>query len=224
MSDGSNEDIIVNDFTEQSAKQFRKQVFSKAAQEPGAPIVVYIDSYGGLLDSLNSMLETIEQVSSPIVTVCLGKAMSCGAVLLAAGDHRFCGRSSRVMIHQSTGGDYGPVEHLQKNVDECKRMNDLFMAFLAKRCGKSLNHLKQIIKDNDSRDLYLDAKDSLKFGIVDAIGMPVVKQLTMYQIDIAPEKTYKKEASSDVPKEVKPKNNNRSDKKTKRRNNVKRSK
>jgi ATP-dependent Clp protease protease subunit len=209
MSDCSSDDIVVNDFTEQSAKQFRKQVLAKASQEPGAPIVIYIDSYGGLLDSLNSMLETLEQVSSPIVTVCLGKAMSCGAVLLAAGDHRFCGRMSRVMIHQSTGGDYGPVEHLQKNVDECKRMNDTFMAFLAKRCGRSLAELKQIIKDNDSRDLYLDADQCFKFGIIDAIGMPVVKNIVMYQIELTPEKNYKKV------------NNNGFDKKTKnRRTNV----
>lgn len=222
MSDGTGEDIIVNDFTEQSARQFRKQVLAKVSQEPGAPLVIYIDSYGGLLDSLNSMLETIEQVSVPIVTVCLGKAMSCGAVLLAAGDHRFCGRFSRVMIHQSTGGDYGPVEHLQKNVDECKRMNDMFMAFLAKRCGKSLDSLKQIIKDNDSRDLYLDAKEALKFGIIDAIGTPNIKPIIMYQIDVTNEKHYSRNNSQN--KEQKPKNNNRSDKKTKRRTNVKRQK
>jgi ATP-dependent Clp protease protease subunit len=224
MSDGSNEDIIVSDFTEQSAKQFRKQIIAKVAQDPGSPIIVYIDSYGGLLDSLNSMLETIEQISVPIITVCLGKAMSCGAVLLAAGDHRFCGRFSRVMIHQSTGGDYGPVENLQKNVDECKRMNDMFMAFLAKRCGKSLNDLKQIIKNNESRDLYLDAKDSLRFGIVDAIGLPLIKPMVMYHIEVAAEKTYKKSATIDSVKELKLKKNNRPDKNTKRRQNVKRNK
>ena len=216
MSDCSLDDIVINDFTEQSARQFRKQILARIEREPSAPIIVYIDSYGGLLDSLNSMLETMEQVNAPIVTVCLGKAMSCGAVLLAAGDHRFCGRNSRVMIHQSTGGDYGPVEHLQKNVDECKRMNDMFMSFLAKRCGKSLNSLKQIIKDNDSRDLYLDAQSCLKFGIIDAIGMPIIKQIMMYQVEVTNEKVYAKKATSKD-------NLDRFDKKiTKRRKNVSR--
>jgi ATP-dependent Clp protease protease subunit len=211
MSDNSIDDIVVNEFTEQSARNFRKHLISRAVSDPGVPIIVYIDSYGGSLDSLNSMLETIEQVASPIITVCMGKAMSCGAVLLAAGDHRFCGRSSRVMIHQATGGDYGPIESLQKNVDECKRMNESFMAFLAKRCGKSLDQLKKIIKDNDSRDLYLSAEDCRKFGIVDFIGMPHIKPLTMYQIDIAPEKTYGKVLN------LEKKNLNRFDKKTKKR-------
>lgn len=214
MSDNSLDDIIVNEFTEQSAKSFRKHVISRTINDPGAPIIIYIDSYGGSLDALNSMLETIEQSSSPIITVCLGKAMSCGAVLLAAGDHRFCGRFSRVMIHQATGGDYGPIEGLQKNVDECKRMNETFMAFLAKRCGKSLDELKRIIKDNDSRDLYLDAYDCKKFGIIDFIGMPHIKPVTMFQIDVAPEKNYKKS-------DQKAENNNKFDKKTKRRPNVK---
>jgi ATP-dependent Clp protease protease subunit len=212
MSESSIDDIIVNEFNEQSARQFRKQLITKAMQDPSAPIIVYIDSYGGYLDSLNSMLETIEQVTNPIVTVCIGKAMSCGAVLLAAGDHRFCGRFSRVMIHQSTGGDYGPVESLQKNVDECKRMNDMFMSFLAKRCNRSLTELKQIIKDNESRDLYLDPEECVKLGIIEAIGMPHIKQITMYQLDVAPEKKYTPAQKAKTKSTV-----NRSDKNTKRR-------
>lgn len=213
MSGDRIDEIVVNSFNEESAKEFRKQLISKAVQDPGAPIIVYIDSYGGYLDSLNSMLETIEQVTNPIITVCMGKAMSCGAVLLAAGDHRFCGRSSRVMIHQSTGGDYGPVEELQKNVDECKRVNEMFMSFLAKRCGKTLNQLKQIIKDNESRDLYLNAEDCKKLGIVDFIGMPHIKPITMYQIEVAPEKVY----ADNKPETKQKASNNRIDKKTKRR-------
>ena len=190
MSDDRYDEIIVNTFNEESSRQFRKQVAARNAQDPNMPIIVYIDSYGGYLDSLNSMLETINQVPNPIITVCLGKAMSCGAVLLAAGDYRFCGKFSRVMIHQSTGGDYGPVEGLQKNVDECKRVNDMFMSFLAKRCNKTLAQLKQIIKDNESRDFYLDADSCKKFGIVDFIGTPIIKPISMYQVDVAPDKKY----------------------------------
>jgi ATP-dependent Clp protease protease subunit len=214
MSDDRSDDVVVNSFNEESAREFRKQIMSRNMQNPNMPIVVYIDSYGGYLDSLNSMLETIEQVSNPIITVCIGKAMSCGAVLLAAGDHRFCGRFSRVMIHQSTGGDYGPVEGLQKNVDECKRVNDMFMSFLAKRCNKTLSELKQIIKDNESRDFYLDAEACLEFGIVDAVGTPSIKPIIMYQIDINPEKKYSAfKQTKNKPKQIQSK--------SKRRKNVK---
>lgn len=191
------DEIIVNKFTEESAKDFRKKVISRAMQDSVAPIIVYIDSYGGYLDSLNSMLETIEQVPNPIITVCMGKAMSCGAALLAAGDHRFCGRKSRVMVHQGSSGAGGPIESLQNDVDESKRINRQLMTMIAKRCGKTLKQFREEMKgrlhrdDDEARDLYLPPQEALEIGIIDFIGMPHVKPVTMYSIEPAPEKTYK---------------------------------
>jgi ATP-dependent Clp protease protease subunit len=230
--DGDKKEIVVNSFDEQAAREFREQVVSQSQRDPSSPIVIYIDSYGGYLDSLNMMLETMHQVPNQFITVCIGKAMSCGAVLLAAGDHRFCGRHSRVMIHQSTSGAYGPAESLQKEIDECKRLNDKFMTFLAKRCKKDLRQLKQIIKDNESRDLFLDADECKKFGIVDFVGTPSIKPILLYHIDVTPEKKYESGAddasvvlknliSENKPKKTRKVNNkvskNRSDKKTTRR-------
>lgn len=192
------DEIVVNKFTEESAKSFRKQVVSRAMQDPNAPILVYIDSYGGYLDSLNSMLETIEQVPNAIVTICMGKAMSCGAALLAAGDHRFCGRNSRVMVHQGSGGARGPIEGLQNDVTEDKRLNKEMMTRIAKRCNISLKEFKdemkrQLIKaDDEARDLYLSPEGALKLGIIDYIGMPHVKPVVMYSVEPAPEKEYDK--------------------------------
>lgn len=235
MSDEKKE-IIVNNFDEQAAREFREQVISQSQRDPSSPIIIYIDSYGGYLDSLNMMLETMHQVPNQFITVCIGKAMSCGAVLLAAGDHRFCGRHSRVMIHQSTSGAYGPAESLQKEIDECKRLNDKFMTFLAKRCKKDLRQLKQIIKDNESRDLFLDADECKKFGIVDFVGTPSIRPILLYHIDVAPEKKYESAEETETSvvlktlisekKPKKPRNPkkarkkvepNRSDKKTTRR-------
>lgn len=208
MSD--HKDIIVNKFTEESAKHFREQVISQAMRNHEAPIIVYIDSYGGYIDSLNNMLETMEQVPNQFITVCTGKAMSCGAVLLAAGDHRFCGRRSRVMIHQGSSGTGGPIESLQNDVDESKRLNKQLMTFLAKRCGMSLKDFKEqmkskLVKDDDeARDMYLPAEAALELGIVDYIGMPHIKPMTIYSVEPAPEKVYKKsdESSEEVLKSM----------------------
>lgn len=195
MSD-VNDEIIVNKFTEDSAKNFRKKVIHRAMQDPNQPIIIYIDSYGGYLDSLNSMLETIEQVPNEIITVCIGKAMSCGAALLAAGDYRFCGRRSRVMVHQGSSGAGGPIEGLQNDVDESKRINRQLMEMMAKRCGKTLKQFKTEMKerlhkdDDEARDMYLPAKEALEIGIIDFIGMPHVKPVTMYSVEPAPEKKY----------------------------------
>lgn len=209
MSD-HHKDIIVNKFTEESAKHFREQVISRAMRDHEAPIIVYIDSYGGYIDSLNSMLETMEQVPNQIITVCIGKAMSCGAVLLAAGDHRFCGRRSRVMVHQGSGAAWGPIESQQNDVDESKRLNKQLMTFIAKRCGMSLKDFKEEMKkrlvkgDDEARDMYLPAEAALELGIIDYVGMPHVKPMTIYSVEPAPEKVYKKsdESSEEVLKSM----------------------
>ena len=196
MSENSDE-IIVNRFTEESAKSFRKKVIHRAVQDSNQPIVVYIDSYGGYIDSLNNMLETIEQVPNEIITVCTGKAMSCGAALLSAGDYRFCGRNSRVMVHQGSSGTGGPIEGLQNDVDESKRVNKQIMTMIAKRCKMTLKQFKDEMKkrlhknDDEARDMYLDASAALDIGIVDFIGMPHIKPVVMYSIETAPEKKYK---------------------------------
>ena len=190
------EEIIVNKFCEESAKKFRAQVLKRASLDTNMPIVIYIDSYGGYIDSLNTMLDVLEQVSNPIVTVCTGKAMSCGAVLLAAGDFRFCGRNSRVMVHQGSSGAGGPIESLQNDVDESKRINKQMMHKIAERCGMNLSVFKKEMKsrlhrdDDEARDLYLPPEAAKEIGIVDFIGMPIIKPVVMYSIEPSLEKKY----------------------------------
>ena len=195
MSEGY-KDVIVNEFTELAARAFREQVIARAMLDPNAPITIYIDSYGGYLDSLNNMLETLEQVPNPIVTICQGKAMSCGAALLAAGDYRFCGRRSRVMVHQGSSGAGGPIESLQNDVNESKRLNRQLMSDLAKRCGMTVKMFKEemtkklVKNDDEARDMYLCAEAALELGIVDFIGMPHIKPHTQYEIIVASEREY----------------------------------
>lgn len=211
MSNDHYDDIVVNKFTEESARDFRKRVINKAIHDSSMPIVIYIDSYGGYIDSLNSMLETIEQVHNPIITVCIGKAMSCGAALLAAGDHRFCGRNSRVMVHQGSSKAGGPIESLQNDVNESKRLNKQLMTMIAKRCNKTYTQFKKEMKeklikgDDEARDLYLTANAAQELGIVDFIGMPHIKPITYYSIEAAPEKTYEKPEEEKPKKKVKKK-------------------
>src|SRR5436305_14050454 len=70
--------------------------------DPGKEISMYINSPGGLITAGLAVYDTMQYIKSPIVTICVGMAMSFGAVLLAAGTkgRRFCLPNSRVMIHQ----------------------------------------------------------------------------------------------------------------------------
>jgi ATP-dependent Clp protease protease subunit len=184
------DEIWVNDFTEESAQDFREALIDAAKGDIMRPIVIYIDSYGGQVDALAKMVETMEELPNPIVTVAVGKAMSCGAVLLSCGNVRFCGKHARIMIHEMSGGTHGDVHDMNADAEEMKRLNRYFMGILAKNCGikGGYDALRKIIKGQDGRDTYMDAQAALAFGIVDAIGMPKINRMKLYQVENTPEK------------------------------------
>lgn len=183
-------EIWVNKFDEDSAHKFRESVAGAIRGDPMRPIIIYIDSYGGAVDSLANMIETLDQVSNPIVTVCMGKAMSCGAILLSHGDIRFCGPHSRIMVHEVSSGTFGDVHDMHADVQETRRLNEYFMGLLARNCGfKNYNEIRQLIKEQDGRDRYMDANDALKFGIIDIIGTPRITHSLTYEVSVLSSKS-----------------------------------
>jgi len=183
-------EICVTKFDQEHAMKFRKQVLAAAKGDHNKPIVIYIDSYGGYVDALAHMIETLDEVLNPIVTVVTGCAMSCGAILLSHGDIRFLGRHSRIMVHEVSSGAFGNVQDMKEDVKETVRLNEYFMGLLARNCGfKNYEEFRAVIKEQDGRDRYLVGNDALKFGIVDAIGIPKVSGRIIYEINKVPMKT-----------------------------------
>jgi len=184
------DEIWVTEFNEEASLKFREKVIGISKEDPNEPIIIYIDSYGGMVDSLASMIETIDEVPNPIITVAMGKAMSCGAILLSHGDLRWIGTHSRVMIHEVSSGTGGDVHDMYADAVETKRLNKYFLGLLAKNCGikGGYDGLRKLIKARDGRDIYLDAQAALKFGIVDAIGTPAIRSYTAFDISTTPPK------------------------------------
>jgi ATP-dependent Clp endopeptidase proteolytic subunit ClpP len=180
-------DIVVNRFSEESVKDFRKKV-NRLSVDPSMPIIVYIDSYGGNVDSLNSMLSIMKSVPNIFVTVCQGKAMSAGAALLAAGDIRFSDADSRIMIHEASGGVVGSVDDVKTDAKEFDRLNLQLMTMIANKCGKTYTELKTLIRDNEGRDLYLTAEQAKDIGLIDFVGLPQVKSTLTYSVECVPTK------------------------------------
>ena len=199
-------EIWVTDFTSEAALEFRDSLLGASKEDPAKPITVYIHSYGGAVDSLASMIETMDEIPNPIVTVCQGMAMSCGAVLLSHGDIRFIGKHSRVMVHEVSSATIGDVHDMGSDAEETKRLNKWFMGLLAKNCGLKGGYatIRKIIKDQDGRDRYMDAERAVKFGICDCVGMPKLSSMKLFQIDKTPPK--KKITKSKPPKKPKGKN------------------
>jgi ATP-dependent Clp protease protease subunit len=152
-------------------------------------IPVYIDSYGGYVDSLAKMLETMDSVPNRFVTICMGKAMSCGAILLSHGDIRWCGQLSRIMIHNVSAGTWGDAYELKAASEETMRLNNVFMDLLAKNCGKTYDEMQELIRKSTSgKEIWLDANSAFEFGIVDRVGTPILTPIVQYAADTAPPK------------------------------------
>ena len=108
-----NEPIIarVNKFDEPTAKAFSTAIMK--AQNTGQHIIpIIIDSYGGQVYSLMSMISDIKHSKVPVATIVQGKAMSCGAILFSFGaeGHRYMDPDSTLMIHDVSSMGWGKVE------------------------------------------------------------------------------------------------------------------
>jgi ATP-dependent Clp protease, protease subunit len=183
-------EIWVNEFTEESAQLFREQVIAATMEGTTKPITIYIDSYGGSVDALSKMIETMNEFPNQFITVVMGKAMSAGAILLSHGDIRFCGPHSRIMIHEVLSYVGGNVHDMHADAAEVMRLNKHFIGLMAQNCGikDGYDGLRALIKEKDERDLYLDANEALKFGIVDFVGIPKVMPSLAHEIVLLPEK------------------------------------
>lgn len=181
------DEIWVNEFDGESALSFRDAVMNASKEGPDRPIVIYIDSYGGSVDALSAMLQTMDEVPNPFITVAVGKAISCGAILLSHGDIRFCGAHARVMVHEVSGASSGDVHDMTVDVQETKRINEYFMGLLALNCSikGGYDALRSIIKGQDGRDKYLTAQQAVEFGIADLVGMPRITKHVTYSIEVA---------------------------------------
>lgn len=127
----------------------------------------YINSPGGSVTSTLAIYDTMQMISCPVATYCVGLAASGGAVLLAGGEKgkRFALSHSKVMIHQPHGGVGGQVSDIEIQANEIIRTRSALNQILADHSGKTV---EEIAKATD-RDYYMTAEEAKTFGVVDDI-------------------------------------------------------
>lgn len=130
-------------------------------------ITMHIDSPGGSVKSGLSMVDVMDYIKSDIRTINTGMAASMGSILLGAGTKGKRGslRFSQTMLHQSSGGAYGNIQDAEISMREWRKVNDILFELLGEYCGKSAEQ----VKTDASRDLWLDSKEALSYGIIDEI-------------------------------------------------------
>ena len=127
----------------------------------------YINSPGGSVTSTLAIYDTMQMISPPVSTYCVGLAASGGAVLLAGGEKgkRFALKHSKVMIHQPHGGVGGQVSDIEIQANEIIRTRQTLNEILASHTGKSVEEIGQAC----DRDYYMTASEAKEYGIVDDI-------------------------------------------------------
>jgi ATP-dependent Clp protease protease subunit len=127
----------------------------------------YLNSPGGDVAATLAVYDTMQILSCPVATYCVGQAASGAAVLLAGGTKgkRFALPHSRIMLHQPYGGVQGQVSDIEIQANEILRNREMLNEILAKHTSQPL---ERIAKDTD-RDFFLGAEDAKKYGLVDDV-------------------------------------------------------
>ena len=143
------------------------QLLFLESENPKKEISFYINSPGGIVWSGLAMYDTMQYISSKIMTICIGQAASAGSLLLTAGadNMRYSLPNSRIMMHQPSGGYQGQVTDIEIQTKEIiktkKRLNEIY----AKHSGKDIKQVEEIME----RDKYFSPQEAIKFGLIDKI-------------------------------------------------------
>ncbi len=137
------------------------------SQDPEKEIHFYINSPGGVVTAGLAIYDTMQFISAPVATMCMGRAASMGAFLLAGGEAgmRYALPNAQIMIHQPSGGYRGQVTDMDIHLKESLRTKNLLNKLLSQNTGQSL---KKVTADTE-RDYFMTAEESLKYGIIDKI-------------------------------------------------------
>lgn len=141
------------------------------AAAPDKPISLYINSPGGSVTAGLAIYDTMRHVRCKVHTLCVGQACSMAAVLLAAGDERSILPSSRVMIHQPSGGAEGRQSDIVIVAKEITRIREKLSKIISLHTGQPLEKVEvDIEKDN-----FMEAEEALAYGLADEIIKPEPK-------------------------------------------------
>lgn len=158
------------DVSTETANLIISQLLYLDAEDSEQEINLYINSPGGLVTAGLAVYDTMQYIKAPITTICMGMAMSFGAVLLAAGSKgkRYALPHSRIMIHQPLiwgHGISGQVTDIEIESKELLRTKEGLLDILAKHTGKSASQ----IRADSERNYYMSAEEAKEYGIIDEV-------------------------------------------------------
>ncbi len=152
---------------DQIANLIVAQLLYLAREDSSKPISMYINSPGGQVYSGLAIYDTMQQIECPVSTVAVGFTASFGTVLLTAGTKgmRYALPNATIHMHQPLGGAQGQASDIEIQAREILRLRTSLNNILAKHTGQPLER----IEEDTDRDIYMDAKKAMEYGLVDEV-------------------------------------------------------
>jgi len=143
------------------------QLLFLESEDPEKEIYMYNNSPGGVITSGMAIYDTMQYISAPVATLCLGQAASMASVLLSAGEKgmRYALPHSRIMIHQPMGGAQGQATDISIQAREILRMREELNGILAGHTGQD----KETIQADTERDNFMTSYEALEYGLIDKV-------------------------------------------------------
>lgn len=158
-------DVVDSD----SAEDVIRKLWYLDTKDPGAPILLVINSPGGSVDAGFAIWDQIKLISSPVSTLVTGLAASMGSVLslAAAPKRRFATPNARIMVHQPRLGGViqGQATDLEIQAREMLKTRNILINIYVKATGKDVATIEKAI----DRDTWMTAPEALEFGLLDRI-------------------------------------------------------
>ncbi|WP_294513096.1 ATP-dependent Clp endopeptidase proteolytic subunit ClpP [uncultured Bilophila sp.] len=159
--------LLGTEVNDQVAAVICAQLLFLESQDPEKEIYLYINSPGGSVTAGMAIYDTMNYITPPVSTVCMGRAASMGAFLLSAGQKgmRYALPNSQVMIHQPLGGFQGQASDIDIHAREILRMRETLNGLLAKHTGQPVEKIAQ----DTERDNFMTAETARAYGLVDRV-------------------------------------------------------
>jgi len=160
-------------------KDYGKEEIYEDPEDPNSPIKktiykpidFYISTWGGDARGMFAIYDTMRMVREDcdIKTYGLGKVMSAGVLLLAAGTkgQRSIGKNCRIMLHSIRGDQWGALHNLENEMEEMRWIQEQHIDALVQETDMTKRHLKKLL--DRKVNVYLDAKEAVEYGIADII-------------------------------------------------------
>lgn len=160
--------------TDHEASLLVSQLLFLEAEESSKPIHLYINSPGGHVTAGMAIYDTMQYISSPIHTYCIGQACSMGSLLLAAGARGFRHSlpNASIMIHQPSGGASGQASDIAIHAKEILKVRERLTAIYTKHCKNEAETAEAGMARFQTaleRDYFMTPEEALEFGIVDKV-------------------------------------------------------